>query len=376
MKTYQWPKLNDQQKKEVSFADAAHANIDGAEPIFILGSRQIASARIQELTSKLIQKRPVIWGCLLEQYIPGLEDAPQFKTLPLKKLRQSLATLESELEGGKAQVNILQYNFRHTKYILRELQLSAVIGVYGSWHRAFHFTPLYFELQQKDLPYKLVSGFMNEKAAKKYGRKLSQIETTNELLKSSLAANDLPASNFAGNKAPEVDLATNGFVTNGPSAANMSTPGHPGVPGKKFSDQELLKLAKQVSHFSCDYTFQTGAILARDQRVLAAAYNRVVPYKTYILHHGASKEAHFSPSQDLNYFDTNHAEVELLIKASQAGLDLSDSSLFINLLPCPNCARMLARTPIAEIVYQHDHSQGYAFKLLQGVGKQVRRVAV
>jgi dCMP deaminase len=313
MNIYQWHKLKDKQKKKIS----------SIRPIFILGSRDISSARIQELTEQLIKKRPVVWGCLTDQYIPGLKNSPQFETLTLKKLKQSLAELDTEA----SKINILQYDFRHVKYILRELKLSAVIGIYGSWHKAFHFTPIYFELNQKDLPYKLVSGFVDEKAAKNYAQELVQIEQS-------------------------IDL-----------------------PGGKLSDQELLALAAKVAHFSCDYTFQTGAVLAKENQVLATAYNRVIPYKTYSLHHGASKEKHFSPPQDLNYFDTNHAEVELLLKAAKRKIDLAESTLYINLLPCPTCARMVAQSPIKKIVYQHDHSQGYAFKLLSKVGKKVRRIA-
>ncbi len=312
MKIYQWNKLKDNQKNKIS----------STRPIFILGSRDISSARIQELTNQLTKKRPVIWGCLSDQYIPGLENSPQFKSLSLKKLEKSLAKLETQ----DSKINILQYDFRHVKYILRELKLSAVIGIYGSWYKALHFTPIYFELNQKDLPYKLVSGFVDEEAAKKYAQELAQVEQS-------------------------ID-----------------------IPGGKLSDQELLKLANKVAHYSCDYTFQTGAVLAKEKQVVATAYNQVLPYKTYMLHHGASKEKHFSPPQDLNYFDTNHAEVELILKAAKQKINLTETSLYINLLPCPTCARMITQSPIEEIVYQHDHSQGYAFKLLTDVGKKVRRM--
>ncbi len=85
--------------------------------------------------------------------------------------------------------------------------------------------------------------------------------------------------------------------------------------GQKFSDQELMKLAERAAQHSFDWTFQTGAVLARDGVLLAAAHNRVVPYETFSFHHGASKEKQLAPLQDLNYFDTNHAEVELILQA-------------------------------------------------------------
>ena len=50
--------------------------------------------------------------------------------------------------------------------------------------------------------------------------------------------------------------------------------------------------------------------------------------------------------------------------------------MFINLMPCPTCARMLAMTDIEEFVYSIDHSDGYAVKMLEAAGKKVRRVVV
>jgi deoxycytidylate deaminase len=99
-----------------------------------------------------------------------------------------------------------------------------------------------------------------------------------------------------------------------------------------------------------------------------------VPFQTYAMHHGASRERHFSPPNDLNHYDTVHAEVEMLIQAQKSHLDLNSTSLFINVLPCPPCSRMLAETMISEVVYINDHSSGYAVQILELSGKKVRRV--
>nr|AIA17188.1 Cytidine and deoxycytidylate deaminase zinc-binding region [uncultured bacterium] len=109
-------------------------------------------------------------------------------------------------------------------------------------------------------------------------------------------------------------------------------------------------------------------------KLLATTFNPVVPYQTYAMHHGASREINFSPPHDLNHYDTTHAEVELVIKAQKEKIDLKGTILFINLLPCPTCARMLSRTDIAEFVYVQDHSDGYAVKMLEASGKKVRRL--
>jgi dCMP deaminase len=311
LKSLNWQQLKTKDKQQ----------LNQQRPIFVLGARDISQKRIQQLNQKLAAKRPVVWGCLTDDYIPGLEDSPQFKSLTLAKLKNSLKQQKT--------VGVLNYPQRYAKYILKEINWSAVIAIHGSWHKAFHYRPEYYVISQKQLPYKLVSSFVDETEAKKYFTKI------------------------------ESELPSVGFK-----------------PNKKYTDEELLEFAARRARHSFDYTFQTGAVLAKDGRVLAAAHNRVLPYETYMLHKGASKEKHLAPPHDLNYFDTNHAEVELILTALDQGLDLTNSSLYINLLPCPICARMLARTPIKEIIYQHDHSQGYGLKLLTQAGKTLRRIAI
>jgi dCMP deaminase len=309
LKSLNWQQLKGKDKQ----------NLSQQQPIFVLGPRDISKKRIQQLNQKLAAKRPVVWGCLTDKYIPGLEESPQFKSLTLAKLKNSLEQQKT--------VGILNYPQRYTKYILKEIAWSAVIVINGSWHKAFHYRPEYYVIAQKQLPYKLVSSFVNETEAKKYLVKIKA---------------ELPAIGFK--------------------------------PNKKYTDKELLEFAARRARHSFDYTFQTGAVLVKDGRVLAAAHNRVLPYETYMLHKGASKEKYLAPPHDLNHFDTNHAEVELILTALNQGLNLTNASLYINLLPCPICARMLARTPIKEIIYQHDHSQGYGFKLLTQAGKTLRRI--
>jgi deoxycytidylate deaminase len=92
------------------------------------------------------------------------------------------------------------------------------------------------------------------------------------------------------------------------------------------------------------------------------------------MHHGALRERNFSPPNDLNYYDTAHAEVMLVLKSLKQGIKLANTTLFTNLLPCPNCALMLCDTEITEFVYAIDHSDGFAVQLLQNAGKKIRRI--
>jgi tRNA(Arg) A34 adenosine deaminase TadA len=113
------------------------------------------------------------------------------------------------------------------------------------------------------------------------------------------------------------------------------------------SDKQVMSLVDSVAKASFDYGFQTGLVLAKKTKT---GYN------------------------DLNHYDTIHAEMELIVKAQKENIDLKGTTLFINLMPCPTCARSLCTTDIDEYVYANDHSSGYAAELFQKCGKKVKRI--
>lgn len=151
-------------------------------------------------------------------------------------------------------------------------------------------------------------------------------------------------------------------------------------PKDTHTTEEMLGFAAEASKSSFDHTFQTGVALGKKSgkkySLLATSYNKIVPYQTYAMHHGALRETHFSPANDLNYYDTIHAEVALILRAQQKKILLTDTTMFINLMPCPTCARMLVESDITHFVYQHDHSDGYAIRLFETAGKHVERIVL
>ncbi len=314
LKNYYWEKLSSSQKKLLTKQQA----------ILILGSRELSETRIINLASKLAGKKQLIFACIKEKYIAGFENCPQFANLSLKKLQKTLNQLPINLQK---KITILEYPQIYAKYLIRELNPSAVIVVRGSYQRAFHYTPLFYEIIKRNLQYKLVSPFANEKEALNYEKQIEE-----KLM---------------------------------PFEAKIK---------QKYSDRKLMNFAQQIAKQSFDYTFQTGAVLAKNGQFLLTACNRVMPYQTAMLHLGSSKEKHLGPPQDLNYYDTNHAEVEIILQALKTKISMSETTLYINLLPCPVCARMLAGSSIAKIVYQHDHSNGYGFRMLKDAGKQLQKV--
>ncbi|HEX6462648.1 MAG TPA: deaminase [Candidatus Saccharimonadales bacterium] len=292
---------------------------------FIAAPRELSAKRFTQLVKAYLPAGNIVVGLAKEAYIDGFNGQPQFKTLNIETIQPIIDKVNTS--ASKCKIHTLHYFQRELPFVLEKIGCKQALFMNGSWHRSIHTRPEFYTLVKLGIPYRLLSPFCDEAEARAYAARV------------------------------EVSLPS---------------------PTGAFSEQAMLSIADQAAACSFDYSFQTGVALGKKlgktYELLAAACNNVVPYQTYAMHHGASRELHFSPPNDLNYYDAVHAEMALLVKAQKMGLNLQKTTLFINLLPCPTCARMLTQTDIEEFIYQADHSAGYAIKMLELAGKKVRRI--
>lgn len=320
---------------KLDWTDLAFASkkpLNELHAIFIAAPREMSQARLKQLIKTYLPKGHILFGLAKESHVLGLENQPQFQMLTASDI---LSVIEKvNISDTTHKIYILDYFQRELPFMLEKLDVKKVLFINGSWYHAFHLRPEYYVLTKRKIEYEKVSPFTDELEAQHYARRFE--------LEQSISATD---------------------------------------PNRRYTELEMLGLANEAAKESFDFGgHQTGISLGRKTKtgyqLLTTTFNRVVPYQTYAMHHGASREQYFSPPNDLNHYDVNHAEVELLAQAARDHLDLDGTTLFINLLPCPTCARMFTSTPIAEFIYSEDHSAGYAIKMLEAAGKNVRRVVV
>ncbi len=306
--------------------------INNLSAYFIAAPREMSTKRFSQLIKEYLPMGNVLLGLAAEPFIAGFEDQPQFKSLDQSKVQAIIDKVNNKSVNHK--IYTLRYRQSDLRFILEKLTVKKVILINGSWHYAFHTQAPFYEIAKQNIPYTMVSPFADEQEAKDYDT-AAAVKLSQEIT--------IPA------------------------------------PGSKLTELEMLQVAQTIAKHSFDYSFQAGTSVGKKNKdgtytLLLATYNKVVPYQTYAMHFGASREKNFSPPHDLNHYDTVHAEVAIAIKAQAEGIDLTGSTLFITLLPCPACGRMLGETPITEIVYTADHSNGYAIQILEAAGKKVRRL--
>jgi deoxycytidylate deaminase len=321
--------------EEIAFSSKRKA-LNDLKAVFIAAPRELSAARFTQLAKEYLQQGNIILGLSKEPHVIGFEDQPQFRMLRRKIVDAVIKKVNTSPSPHK--IYTLSYSQRDTKHIFDKLKIKQVVLVNGSWKYAFHTQEPYYVLVKRGIPYKMISPFTDEREAQAY-----VVPTEKEALRKVF------------------------------SWINKNTQLYP-------TADTMLRIADSTANISFDSSFQTGVALGRaipnvvDQyELLIYTFNKVVPYQTYALHYGNSREKFFSPPNDLNHYDTVHAEVEMLIGVQKKKIDLKGTTLFINLMPCPTCSRMLGETDIEEFVYVHDHSDGYAIQMLEAAGKKVRR---
>lgn len=311
---FDWNKLSEKEKKMLAKL---------SKLTFIPGPVRMSKRRISQLTSD--QQGIVLFGCLKDEEIPGLEGSLQFKPLRISDLKPALK--------NEKKVCILEHFHKDIKYIIKELKPSEVLFVNGSWKGQIHYRSEYWKALDVGAKVELISPFVSEKEARRI-----ESEVNSEAVKQE---------------------------------------GKMYFKTRKYSDKELVRLAKEVAKRSWDWIGQIGAVLSGNQKVLAVAWNRVVPYEAYQMHFGSIREKLQTPAQEMIETQlTNHAEVEILEITRQKKISLKNTWLYINMFPCPVCAKMLSRTEIEGIVYSQDHNLGndIGYKVLSLSGKKLRRI--
>jgi deoxycytidylate deaminase len=315
---------------EFDWADLAFASkkpIRDLRAIFLAAPRELSSKRFTQIVKEYLPKANLVVGIAKEPYVLGLEDRPQFRTLTAQGIQPVIDKVNAS--SPKHKIYLLRYSQRDIVYIYEKITFTAVLLVNGSWYHGLHHRPEYYALVNRNIPFTKISPFTSEHEAREF-------------------------------------------------AARISFPPIPNV--TSYNETEMMDLAHQAASHSYDYAgLQTGCAVGRTAgngtyNLVATSHNQIVPYETYAMHVGSEREKHFSPVNDLNYYDTIHYEVALIAEALRTGLDLSGVTVFETVLSCPHCARMFAATDVAEIAYREDHSEGYAIKMLESAGKTVRRV--
>lgn len=118
----------------------------------------------------------------------------------------------------------------------------------------------------------------------------------------------------------------------------------------------FMMLAKLVSVRSTCNSRKIGAVITKNNRILATGYNGAVHGAPHCIDQGPdfclrrSIGAH--DADKYNYCISSHAEVNALDQAARFGIALEGATLYCTLEPCNWCFKQLVQAGIAEIYFE------------------------
>jgi dCMP deaminase len=117
-------------------------------------------------------------------------------------------------------------------------------------------------------------------------------------------------------------------------------------------DEYFMEMAVVTAKRSTCLRRQVGAVLVRDNRLLASGYNGVPKGLVHCADVGCMRQQLSVPSGERHELCRGlHAEQNALIQAAVFGASVAGGTVYCNTKPCSICTKMLINAEIKRIVY-------------------------
>ncbi|NLG32847.1 MAG: cytidine deaminase [Syntrophomonadaceae bacterium] len=137
-------------------------------------------------------------------------------------------------------------------------------------------------------------------------------------------------------------------------------------------DEYFLKLADLVSSRSTCLRRHVGAVLVKNDRIIATGYNGAPKGIKHCLDTGCFREQQGIPSgQRYELCRGVHAEQNVIINAAYYGVSTQGTELYCTDQPCIICARMIINAGITRVVYRGSFADQLALDFMKEAGIKI-----
>lgn len=125
----------------------------------------------------------------------------------------------------------------------------------------------------------------------------------------------------------------------------------------------MMKVAWLFAEQSYCKRRQVGAVLVKDNRILATGYNGTISGRSNDCEEG-----------DKTLQEVLHAEQNVIAFAARNGISMEGCTLYVTTNPCQDCAKMLVQSGIKEVIYQEIYRDLKGLELLTSNGVVLERI--
>lgn len=136
-------------------------------------------------------------------------------------------------------------------------------------------------------------------------------------------------------------------------------------------NQLYMDLAERIAQMSHAVRAKVGAVLVRDGNVISFGWNGTPA--------GTPNQCELDVVKDgvlttVTAPNVQHAEENLLMKMLRSGISAKDATLYVTLLPCLHCAKMVYGSGIKKVYYRDSYRDISGAELLESLGVKLERL--
>ncbi|RPF42963.1 deoxycytidylate deaminase [Thermodesulfitimonas autotrophica] len=141
-------------------------------------------------------------------------------------------------------------------------------------------------------------------------------------------------------------------------------------------DLYFMTIARVVATRSTCLRRQVGAVLVKDNRILATGYNGAPSGLRHCLDTGCLREEQGIRAGERHELCRGlHAEQNAILQAAVHGTSIAGATVYTTHHPCVLCAKMLVQAGVKRIVFGGDYPDELAQRILSEAGVKVERFA-
>ncbi len=140
-------------------------------------------------------------------------------------------------------------------------------------------------------------------------------------------------------------------------------------------DEYFLSIARLVASRSTCLRRQVGAVVVKDQRILATGYNGAPAGLKHCEEVGCLRERLGIPSGERQELCRGiHAEQNALVQAATSGADIKGATIYCTTQPCILCTKLIIGAGITRVVVAEGYPDSLARDLLKEAGIPMERL--
>lgn len=138
--------------------------------------------------------------------------------------------------------------------------------------------------------------------------------------------------------------------------------------GRISWDQYFMGQARLVALRSTCTRLMVGAVIVRENRIIASGYNGSVADGDHCIDNGCY-------IVDGHCVRTVHAEANALLQCAKFGVATNDTDLYVTHFPCLQCCKQIIQSGIKRVYYEADYrNHELAIKLFEEANVSIHQI--